>query len=394
MARLKYWVWLSCAAGVEPLAKNHLVAAMGGPEAVFFAGKDELMFAGATAHDAQKLMDKSLAEASRVLEACEEQGVRILTLQDADYPERLRSIPDAPVVLFVKGRLPAVDESAVIAVVGTRKASSYGQSMAARLGEGIARGGGIVVSGLADGCDGIAMEAALRAGGTVIGVLGTAIDVVYPAKNRRLFEETAVRGALVSEHGPGTRTYQSDFRLRNRIISGLALGVAVTEAPERSGTRITVDRALEQGRDVFAVPAAVGTPAGDGYLALLALGAQTAASGADILARYEGRFRPVPARSAPVSTKTVPTHIKKEIDKPRDIVYIDLTDRTPDRSERWKDLPDVQRRILEVMDRPSMHADEIIEAAGLSASEALAALTMLQVAGLVSQGAGRRYSRL
>ncbi len=364
---------------------------MGGPEAVFFAGRDELMFAGATAHDAGKLMDKSMAEPERVMAECERRGIRMLTLHDAEYPERLRRIPDAPVVLYVWGKLPAVDERAVVAVVGTRKASPYGQTMAARLGEGIARGGGIVVSGLAEGCDGIAMESAMRAGGAVVGVLGTAIDTVYPAKNRWLFRETMTRGALVSEHGPGTRTYRSDFRLRNRIISGLALGVAVAEAPEKSGTRVTVNFALEQGRDVFAVPSAVGTPGGEGYLSLVDLGAHTVASGGDILAHYTGLFRPEP-------TEFVSTPIKKEIDKPQDIVYIDLTDKAaeekPAPADPWKDLPEPQRRVMEAMDRPSMHADEIIEATGLPAAEALAALTMLQVTGRVTQGAGRRYTRI
>ena len=379
MARLKFWVWLSCVPGVEPLVKNHLSDQLGGPEAVFYAGRDELMFVGASKRDAEKLMDKSMALPERVLAACEEKNIRILTLQDAEYPERLRRIPDPPVVLYVMGRLPRIDECAAIAVVGTRHASPYGLSMAARLGEDIARGGGVVISGLAEGCDGVAMEAAMRAGGPAVGVLGTAIDLVYPAKNRPLFEETRVRGALVSEHGPGARTFRSDFKLRNRIISGLSLGVAVAEAPEKSGTRVTVDRALEQGRDVFAVPVNMDAPGADGYLALTRLGAVTVASGADILAHYGGRFQPLSPKSAPIP-------IKKEIDKQQDIVYIDLT-------EKLEGLPPVQRRIMEALDRPSMHADEIIEATGLSAAEALAALTMLQVAGHVTQDAGRRYTR-
>lgn len=379
MGRLKYWIWLSGIRGVEPLVKNHLVDAMGGPEAVYFAGKDELMYAGAAERAAERLQDKSLAEAQRVMAACEEKHVLMLPREDAAYPERLRSIPDPPVVLYVLGRLPRIDGSVSVAVVGTRRATPYGLGIAARLGREIVEGGGIVVSGLAEGCDGIAMEAAMRAGGVTVGVLGTAIDTVYPAKNRRLFEETMVRGALVSEHGPGERTFRSDFKLRNRIISGLSLGVAVAEAPERSGTRVTVDRALDQGRDVFAVPAGLNTPGGEGYLALTRLGAVTVASGAEILARYGTEYRPVPPKSPT-------TPIKKRIDKHQDIVYIDLT-------EKWEHLPEPQRRVLRAMDRPAMHADEIIEASGLSAAEALSALTMLQVAGYVTQGAGRRYTR-
>ena len=382
MARLKYWVWLSGVRNVPPLLKCHLCDVLGGPEAVYHAGKDELMFEGATAKEAARLMDKSMAETERVLSACEAQGVDILTLQDAAYPERLRQIPDPPSVLYVRGRLPVVDESVCVAVVGTRRASAYGLRMAAGLGAGIAEGGGVVVSGLAEGCDGVAMEAALRAGGAVIGVLGTAIDVVYPAKNRWLFREVVGRGALVSEHGPGVRTFSGDFRARNRIISGLSLGVAVAEAPVKSGTRVTVDRALEQARDVFAVPTAADGPNAEGYLALTRLGAVSVGSGAEIVERYADRF----SRYSP---NFAPTPIKKEIDKPRDMVYIDAQDP----AGIPEGLPEVQRRILSAMDRPDMHADEILEAAGLTAAEALAALTMLQVSGYVTQGAGRRYTR-
>ena len=382
MARLKFWVWLSCVRNVPPLLKCHLCDVLGGPEAVYHAGKDELMFEGATAREAAHLMDKSMAETERILAACEAQGVDILTLQDAAYPERLRQIADPPVALYIRGRLPAVDECVCVAVVGTRHASAHGLRMAADLGAGIAEGGGVVVSGLAEGCDGVAMEAALRAGGPVIGVLGTAVDVVYPAKNRWLFREVVGRGALVSEHGPGVRTFSGDFKARNRVISGLSLGVAVAEAPVKSGTRVTVDRALEQARDVFAVPSNADGANAEGYRSLMRLGAASVNSGAEILERYADRF-------APFSPNFAPTPIKKEIDKPQDMGYID----PQGPKEIPEGLPETQRRILAAMDRPDMHADEIIEATGLPAPEALAALTMLQVGGYVIQGAGRRYSR-
>ena len=227
MAKLKYWIWLSCIMNVRPYVKHRLVQELGGPEQVFFAGREELYYAGAAPKEADRLMDKSTAAAERAMAYCEEHDIRILTLQDADYPERLRNIPDPPVVLYIRGRLPAVDESLMIGVVGTRKATSYGVRVAAMLGREIAKGGGIVVSGMAEGCDGIAMEAALRAGGTAVGVLGTSIEKVYPAKNRWLFEEVRTRGALVSEYPPEARTFASDFKVRNRLISGLSLGVAV-----------------------------------------------------------------------------------------------------------------------------------------------------------------------
>ena len=381
MARLKYWVWLSCVSGVRPLIKYRLAEAMGGPEKLFFAKKEELLAAEPLLqpHEADKLMDKSMELPAKALGFCDEHHIDIITMQDAAYPERLRHIPDPPAVLYVWGKLPPVDERLLLAVVGTRKATPYGVRMAEKTGREIAQGGGIVVSGLAEGCDCIAMEAALRAGGTVIGVLGTAIDQVYPAKNRELFESVKANGALVSEYAPGQRTYPADFKARNRIITGLSLGVAVVEAPRKSGTRSTADHALEQGRDVFAVPGSVDAYNSEGCNELIAQGAVPIAGGKDILRAYAGRNDLLRQEAAPI-------HIKKEIDKPKDIVYIDATDRSID-------LPETQRKVLSAMTRPDMLADEITEAAELPASETLAALTMLQIGGYVVQGVGKRYTR-
>lgn len=194
MARVKYWIWLSCVENVRPLAKYRLVEALGGPERVLFAEEEEIAAVeGILPSEVKFLCDKSMERTTKVLSDCQEKGIEILTLQDAKYPERLRNIPDPPVVLYILGRMPAVDESLMIAVIGTRKASPYGIKMARKLGGEIAAGGGIVVSGLAAGCDCEAMDAALRAGGSTIGVLGTAIDKVYPAANRWLFNEVKVR---------------------------------------------------------------------------------------------------------------------------------------------------------------------------------------------------------
>lgn len=380
MARLKYWVWLSCIPGVRAWAKHRLCQVLDGPEKIFFADEKTLLSVdGIQPREAQRLMDKSLEKASRTMAWCQEQDVDILTIQDAGYPERLRNISDPPVVLYIWGDLPAVDEYLTAAVVGTRKATPYGLRMAGKIGRELAEAGGIVVSGLASGCDSAAMEGALLAGGTVIGVLGTAINEVYPAKNRRLFEEVKARGALVSEYPPHVRTYPADFKCRNRIITGLSLGVVVAEAPLHSGSRNTAEHALDQGRDVFAVPGNADAEACAGCNDLLAQGAIVATGGEDVLCQYAGQYDRFGHKPAAIP-------IKKEIDKPKDIVYIDLTD-------SLEELPSAQRKILQVMTRPDMHADEIIEASGLSAPETLAALTMLQVTGYVSQGAGKRYTR-
>lgn len=391
MARIRYWVWLSCVQGVRPRMKYRLLEALGGPDKIYSASETDLArFPDLRPRELELLLDRNMEKTDNALSVCSEKGISILTLQDAQYPERLRHISDPPAVLYIWGRLPAVDEYRTIAVIGTRKPSVYGMRVAAALGRELTEGGAIVVSGLADGCDGIAMDAALRAGGDTIGVLGTAIDVVYPAKNRWLFEQVKVHGALVSEYAPGMPGYPANFTARNRIISGLSLGVVVAEAPMRSGTRVTVDHALEQGRDVFAVPGNTDSAASAGCNDLIARGADLVTSGADILAAFADRrdlsfYRESAETSHQVPTAKESIHIKKQIDNDGDIVYIDL-------SEEEKKLPDVQRSVLMAMTKPEMHADELIEATGMPAPKVLAALTMLQMRGFVSQN-GRRYSR-
>lgn len=394
MARLKYWVWLSCVQGVRPEAKYDLLGALGGPERIFFASREELLSAyPLRPAEVDRLMDKSMDPAARAVSFCGEHGISILTLQDATYPERLRNISDPPVVLYVWGKLPPLDETMTLAVVGTRKATPYGVKMASLLGRELGAGGAIVVSGLAEGCDCLAMEAALRAGGLTVGVLGTAIEQVYPSKNRRLFDAVRGQGCLLSEYPPRARTFPYNFKMRNRIITGLSLGVVVVESPLHSGTQNTAGHALAQNRDVFAVPGNADAAASAGCNALIAQGAVPVTSGEEVLSSYSGRVG-LQCLKAPSASAA------KEIDKQKDIVYIDLTERRKNApsnklsEDALRSLPPVQQQVLRVMTGRDMHTDDIIAAAGLSARETLAALTMLQVTGYVTQGRGQRYTRV
>lgn len=379
MARTKYWLWFSSVPSLTAAQKNRILEQMGGPDKVFFAEGEELLVCPAVREkDLDKLLDKSMERVSRILTVCEEKGIRILTRQDADYPERLRHIPDPPAVLYVWGKLPSVDDLAAVAVVGTRKATPYGLKMAQKLGREISEAGGLVVSGLAEGIDSAAMEAAIRAGGSSIGVLGTAIDEIYPKFNKPLFEKVRTVGALVSEYPPGMRTYPSDFKQRNRIIAALSLGVVVVEAPVRSGSLDTAGHALEQNRDVYAVPGNADAPAFSGCLKLIREGAEPVTCGGDVMAHYARRF-------APMEVKSSPTQFKKEIDKPKDLLYIGLR-------EKIQSLPEHQRTVALAMTEPEMLAEDIIEKTGLTAPQVSSALTMLQIAGLVRPGSGKRYS--
>ena len=263
MASLKYWLWLASLPGVGGVMKNRLLEHFGGPEEVYCSDSGEyFLVEGMTRAAAARLEEKSLEEADRILGDCDRLGLRILTLRDTEYPDRLRNIYDPPLVLYVQGRLPLMDDEVAIAMVGTRKASPYAQEMGEKLAFQLAGLGAVVVSGLAAGGDAAAHRGALRAGGLTVAVIGGGHDIIYPARNRGLYEDIAVRGAILSEYPPGTQHEGAHFPVRNRIISGLSLGVVVMEAPERSGALITASRALDQG------PGRVRHARPDGRLAL------------------------------------------------------------------------------------------------------------------------------
>lgn len=203
-------------------------------------------------------------------EACER--IYMLTREDECYPERLREIPDSPKQLYVRGKLPK-EEIPAVAVIGARECSEYGRTVAAMLGNFFGENGIQVISGMARGIDGIGQTAALDAGGSSFAVLGSGVDVCYPAGNRTLYDRLAVQGGILSEYAPGTPALARNFPPRNRIVSGLADAVIVVEAREKSGTLITVDMALEQGKEVYAVPGRVTDALSSGCNRLLRLGA-------------------------------------------------------------------------------------------------------------------------
>lgn len=201
-----------------------------------------------------------------------EAGIRVVERGERDYPARLLEIPDPPERLYVLGKLPE-EKAPSVAIIGARECSEYGNYVAARLGECMGRNGIQVVSGMARGIDGIGQTAALDAGGSSFAVLGSGVDVCYPARNRRLYERLRERGGVLSEYPPGTPALSRNFPPRNRIVSGLADAVVVVEAREKSGTLITVDMALEQGKEVYAVPGRVTDALSNGCNRLVKLGA-------------------------------------------------------------------------------------------------------------------------
>lgn len=289
--------------------------------------------------------------------------------------------------------MPLFDEEAAVAVVGTRKCSPYGTRAASQLGYELARQGGLVISGLAKGIDGAAHQGALRAGGFTAAVLGGGVDVIYPPENRRLYEDIAATGVLLSEYPPGTEPRGGHFPVRNRIISGLSLAVVVVEAPEKSGALITANTALEQGRDVFAVPGPINAASSRGCNQLIRDGAGLVMEAWDVLGTYQQRFpqklRPIRAvlPETPGSAETEPASASAQpVRQPEKAPALPILNMAREGAA----LTDDQQRILRLLptDRPLL-ADEAAVATDLPVRRVLSALTMLEIDGYVCrQGAG------
>ena len=224
---LVHWIWFAHRPGLNDRDKWHCCSIFGILRTFTSPTTGRLTPSVSARRQRLALREKNLTSAEEILEACDREKLHILTCQDAAYPARLKNIADPPVVLYYKGRLPDFDGSPVIGVVGTRKASAYGLTTAKRMGYQIARCGGIVVSGMAYGIDGMAMSGALTAGAPAVGVLGCGADIVYPVSNRALFRDTEEYGCILSEFAPGTPPAKWTFPKRNRIISGLSCGVLV-----------------------------------------------------------------------------------------------------------------------------------------------------------------------
>ncbi|WP_352416035.1 DNA-processing protein DprA [Oscillibacter ruminantium] len=386
MSMLKYWVWLSELAGLGNQTRLALLEHFNTPEDVYYADEGEILLTeGMTRREADALKAKDLTEAEKILADCERLELQVLTLRDAAYPVRLRSIYDPPCLLYLRGRLPEVDELPAVAVVGTRKASPYGIRCAEDLAFGLADAGALVVTGLARGIDSMAAQGALRAGGTVIGVLGGGVDVIYPKENGWLYDDVAAAGCLISEYPPGTEPLPAHFPIRNRIMSGLSVAALVVEAPVRSGALITAGMALDQGRDVFAVPGPIYAENSKGCNRLIRDGAGVAAEPWDILRDYEAQFPGKlrgTTRSAPEPLETQPGQMVETAEPAM-----------PSLSLKGAGLTDDQILLLRTLTDQPMLTDDLIELTELPTRRVLSALTMLEIDQYVTQCSGKRYMR-
>ncbi len=356
MKDARYWIGFNIVRGIGPVRFRALLDHFGNAERAWRAPAEGLQAAGLDRRSLASLLTARSQlnlddEIARIAAA----GARVLTWESADYPRLLREISDAPPVLYVRGTLVEEDAWAV-AVVGTRRASAYGRQVTRRLTSALARNGLTIVSGLARGIDAEAHSAALEAGGRTIAVLGCGIDQTYPPENRRLAESIAAEGALVTDYPVGTKPEGGNFPPRNRIISGMSLGVLITEAGKRSGARITADYAAEQGRDVFAVPGSILSYASAGTNELIQDGA-------------------------------------KLVMRPEDILEELNLMMVVEQAEARQVLPsdETEARLLSELSVEPTHVDELRQQVDMPIAEVTSALALMELKGMVQQVGGMRY---
>lgn len=353
---LKYWVGFNLVNGVGPVRFRRLLDFFGNAQEAWYADSASLLQAGLDARTVEAVLaTRAKVDLDREMERITKRGINLLTWDHPQYPCRLKDIPDPPPLLYVKGTLTDQDELAV-AVVGTRRATLYGKEAATRLAGDLARHGVTVVSGLAKGIDTAAHRAALDALGRTIAVLGSGLDIIYPPENARLAAEIVERGALISVYPLGTQPEAGNFPPRNRIISGLSLGVVIVEAGESSGALITADYALEQGREVFAVPGNITSRMSRGTNRLIQQGAKPVMGVEDIL--EELNLTMVPEQLA-------------------------MRELLPENA--------TEKALLQHLSQEPTHIDELCQASGLPVAEVSAALTMMELKGLVRQVGGMHY---
>ncbi len=345
----KYWLGFSLVPEIGPKRLAHLLTRFGALENAWTASERQLLQAGLEKQPTTNLLHiRKQIDLEAELAKIERVGARLITLADDDYPTSLKKLPDAPTILYLRGTLAAEDENA-LAIVGTRRASPYGRDAAYQLSKQLAAQGITVISGLAHGVDTAAHKGALDGNGRTIAVLGCGVDVIYPNDQRKLAQQIMECGALVSEFPIGMHPEGRNFPRRNRVISGLSLGVLVVEAPEKSGAMITASMAADQGREVFALPGNIFNPMSTGTNRLIQDGAKLVMSVDDILDEL----------------KIVRTVVE-----------------TKAATERIAPANKVEAELLEHLGADPVHIDDLVLLCGLPVAIISSTLTILELKGL------------
>ncbi|MBN2514951.1 MAG: DNA-processing protein DprA [Deltaproteobacteria bacterium] len=374
---IQYWLALKFIDELGSVGIKNLIDVYGSPKAVFTAPENDLV----TVQRISKKLARRITEfdnwekVERELELAAAADVSVISVQDPSYPQALLNIYDFPPVLYVKGALSGEDIN--VAVIGSRMASTYGKFMTERLCRELALSGITVVSGMARGIDSAAHRGSLTGKGRTIAVLGSGVDVIYPPENKKLYEKIWKNGAVISEFPFRTQPKGSHFPARNRIISGLSLGVVVVEATERSGSLITARLGLEQGKEVFAVPGSIDSPGSKGTHKLLKEGAKLVESVYDILEEI------IP--QVPVNLQ-VRTSEKKDASGKQSGVSTRMSHHGDvDR------LREEEKTILKIIGKEPIYADNIIAMSSFPPSGVLRILLSLELEGYIEQLPGKRF---
>ncbi|MBI3061348.1 MAG: DNA-protecting protein DprA [Deltaproteobacteria bacterium] len=357
------WLALARVKGLGCASFKRLAEHFGDPTKAFSASPGELAEVPGLDRDAAHGLASfsDWAEVRKELKRALATGARLVPFGASDYPARLRTIADPPPVLYVRGEMREEDSKAV-AIVGSRSASDYGIRITQELGRGLASLGFTIISGMARGIDGAAHEAALAAGGRTLAVLGCGVDVVYPPEHERLYENICRNGAIVSELPIGTPPFSFNFPGRNRLISGLALGVVVVEATEKSGSLITAGLALEQGREVFAVPGEAGASRSRGTHRLIRQGAKLVEGVEDVVEEIAPQLLERAGSAREKAPLALPSDVGTEA-----------------------------KRVFGLIAERALQIDEVIEASGLAAARVSEILLDLEMRGLLKQLPGKRF---
>lgn len=351
-----FWIGLNLVNGIGPARFRKLLDHFGDARTAWEASPAALRKAGLPELAVENFLQvRASVDLTAVLTQMESEGISLLTWMDEEYPRRLSDIAQPPPVLYVKGTITTQDEWAV-AIVGTRKITPYGYQATEETAAFLARNGVTVVSGLARGIDSAAHRAALNAGGRTIAVLGSGVDRIYPEENRNLAGEIVERGALISDYGLGTPPEAVNFPPRNRIIAGLSIAVVVVEAGRKSGALITADYAVEQGRDVFAVPGSIFSPQSKGTNRLVRDGAHPLLDPEDLL-------------------EALNLTLITEHQSARTVLPADAT----------------EAALFAVLGHEPMHVDEIGAKAEMPIDQVSAALALMELKGMVQQVGGMKY---
>lgn len=381
---LEHWVWLGIAAQPGNKIVDDILRVFPDPEEFFLSGDAGIEKIGTiNEKDALRIRATSLEVAKKAIESAKNYGAKIITKESPFYPQNLLSIKAAPPVLYVLGDETCLNMAPAIGVVGTRRMSEYGNKMASVISGGLGSAGALVVSGMALGIDSAAHKACLAAGGKTVAVQGCGICKTFPPENLELKELIAANGAVISEFIPDDEARSSFFPIRNRIVSGMSLGICVIEAAARSGTSITANLAFEQGRKVFAVPADVNRSTSQGTFRLLRSGAIPVADAKDILAEFGSEY---------TSHLSIDKIAKRKIEK-NPAANNDRPEKQPKLIKKAPPagLSKNASLIYGVLDRVPKSADEIADLTNLTSPAVAVGLTELELLGLILPSSGRRF---